>query len=43
MDMKGAIVVAALVSAVVLGACRKEVPYEPLKLGGPVPATEIAR
>jgi hypothetical protein len=44
MDMKGAIVVAALVAAVALGACRKEVPYEPMKLGASVPATtEVAR
>lgn len=41
--MKGAIVVAALFAAVALGACRKEVPYEPMKLGAEVPATEIAR
>lgn len=41
--MKGAIVVAALVAAVALGACRKEVPHEPLKLGGPVATTEVAR
>ncbi|HEX7074986.1 MAG TPA: hypothetical protein VF226_13175 [Hyphomicrobiaceae bacterium] len=41
--MKGAIVVAALLTAVALGACRKEVPYEPMKLGGAVPAVEIAR
>ncbi len=40
--MKGAIVLAAVVAAVALGACRKEVPHEPLKLGGPV-ATEVAR
>lgn len=41
--MKGAIVIAALATAVVLGACRKEVPYEPLKLGGPMPTAEVAR
>lgn len=34
--MKNALVIAALVAAVALGACRKEVPHEPLKLGGPV-------
>ncbi|MGE8941202.1 hypothetical protein ACO2I3_04750 [Leptospira interrogans] len=34
--MKGAIVVAAVLAAVALGACRKEVPHEPMKLGGPV-------
>jgi hypothetical protein len=41
--MKGAIVVAAVLAAVALGACRKEVPHEPLKLGGPAPAAELAR
>jgi hypothetical protein len=35
--MKGAIVLVALVAAVALGACRREVPHEPLKLGGPAP------
>jgi hypothetical protein len=34
--MKGAIVVAAVIAAVALGACRKEVPHKPMKLGGPV-------
>ncbi len=38
--MKGAIVLAALVAAVALGACRREVPHEPLKLGGPMPTAE---
>jgi len=42
--MKGAIVVAAVVAAVALGACRREVPHEPMKLGADVPAqTEVAR
>jgi hypothetical protein len=43
--MKSAIVLAAVVAAVALGACRREVPHEPLKLGaGDVPATEqVAR
>ena len=36
--MKGAIVLAAVVAAVALGACRKEVPHEPMKLGADVPA-----
>jgi len=40
--MKGAIIIATVVAAVALGACRKEVPHEPLKLGGPV-ATQSAR
>lgn len=42
--MKGAIVIAAVVAAVALGACRREVPHEPMKLGAEVPAaTEVAR
>jgi hypothetical protein len=31
--MKGAIVLAAVIAAVALGACRKEVRHEPMKLG----------
>lgn len=31
--MKSAIVIAAVIAAVALGACRREVGYEPLKLG----------
>ena len=34
--MKGAIVLAAVVAAVALGACRKEVRHEPMKLGASV-------
>ncbi len=42
--MKGAIVLAAVVAAVALGACRKEVPHEPMKLGADVPAAvKVAR
>ncbi len=42
--MKGAIVIAAVIAAVALGACRREVPHEPMKLGADVPAaTEVAR
>ena len=42
--MKGAIVIAAVIVAVALGACRREVEHKPLKLGADVPAaTEIAR
>lgn len=40
--MKGAIVLVTVIAAVALGACRKEVPHEPMKLGGPV-ATQSAR
>jgi hypothetical protein len=42
--MKGTVVVAALIAAVALGACRKEVPHGPMKLGADVPAAEqVAR
>lgn len=42
--MKGAIVIAAVIAAVALGACRREVEHQPLKLGADVPAqTEVAR
>ena len=34
--MKGAILVAAVVAAVALGACRKEIRHEPMKLGASV-------
>ena len=40
--MKSAIIMAALVAAVALGACRKEVPHQPMKLGADV-TTEVAR
>ena len=38
--MKSAIVIAALLTAVALGACRKEVEHQPLKLGGPTASTQ---
>jgi hypothetical protein len=43
--MKGAIVLATIIAAVAVGACRREVPHEPLKLGaGDVPApTHVAK
>lgn len=42
--MKGAILIATLVAAVALGACRREVPHQPMKLGADVTAVEqIAR
>ena len=34
--MKGVLIVAAIAAAVAVGACRREVPHEPMKLGGPV-------
>ena len=39
--MKGVIVL-AIVAAVALGACRREVEHTPLKLGGPA-AEQVAR
>jgi hypothetical protein len=41
--MKGAIIIATLVAAVALGACRREVEHTPMKLGAPAPAGEVAR
>jgi hypothetical protein len=42
--MKRAVVLASLVAIVALGACRREVPYEPMKLGADVPASaQVAR
>lgn len=41
--MKGAIVIAAVVAAVALGACRREVPHTPMKLGADLPVSEVAR
>jgi hypothetical protein len=31
--MKGAIILATVIAAVAVGACRKEVPHSPMKLG----------
>lgn len=42
--MKHVVIIAALVSAFALGACRKEVPHGPLKLGaGDIAKHEVAR
>ena len=42
--LKGVIVVAAVVAAIALSACRREVEHQPLKLGADVPAAaEVAR
>ncbi len=42
--MKHTILIAAVVAAVALGACRREVPHTPMKLGAEVPAAaELAR
>lgn len=41
--MKGVIIVAAIIAtAAALGACRKEVASEPLKLGAPVVLEQVA-
>ena len=42
--VKGLIVITAVVLAVALGACRREVPHTPMKLGADVPvSSEMAR
>jgi hypothetical protein len=41
--MKGAIVIAAAIVAVALGACRREVEHTPMKLGAEVPAATQTR
>lgn len=40
---KGAIVVTAVIAAVALGACRREVPHTPMKLGAEVPVVKVAQ
>ena len=41
---KGVLVVTAVIAAVALGACRREVEHKPMKLGAEVPAaTQVAR
>ena len=39
---KGLIVVSAIIAAVALGACRREVEHTPMKLGAPA-AEQVAR
>jgi hypothetical protein len=41
--MKSAIVLAAALTAVALGACRKEVEHQPMKLGGPSALEQAVR
>jgi hypothetical protein len=41
--MKGALILASVIAAVALGACRKEVPHTPMKLGADVPAATQVR
>jgi hypothetical protein len=41
--VKGVIVITAVVAAVALGACRREVPHTPMKLGAEVPAVKVAQ
>ena len=41
---KGVLIVTAVIAAVALGACRREVEHTPMKLGAEVPAAaEVAR
>lgn len=41
--MKSAIVLATVLVAVAVGACRKEVEHQPLKLGGPAASEQAVR
>ena len=41
--MKGAIVLATVIAAVALGACRKEVAHTPMKLGADVAVVAVAK
>jgi hypothetical protein len=43
MKLKNVIVISALVAAVALGACRREVAHEPMKLGADVAVEQVAR
>jgi hypothetical protein len=43
MNVKNVIVISALVAAVALGACRREVASAPMKLGADVPVENVAR
>ena len=43
-NVRGAVVVALIVAtAAMVGACRREVPAEPMKLGADVPAVTVTR
>ena len=41
--MKNAIILAAVVAAVALGACRREVEHEPMKLGAVGVTTTVTK
>lgn len=41
--MKGAIILATVIAAVAVGACRKEVEHKPMKLGAGVETTKVAQ
>jgi len=43
MKIKNVIVISALVAAVALAACRREVVHQPMKLGADVPVETVAR
>ena len=41
--MKGAIILATVIAAVALGACRKEVEHKPMKLGADISTTQVSQ
>ena len=41
--MKSAIILATVIAAVALGACRKEVAHTPMKLGADVAVQQVVR
>jgi hypothetical protein len=41
--VKGLILLSAVVAAIALGACRKEVEHQPMKLGGPSALEQAVR
>jgi hypothetical protein len=43
MNIKNVIVISAVVAAVALAACRREVRHEPMKLGADLPVSQVAR
>lgn len=41
--LKSTIVLATIIAAVAVSACRREEAHKPMKLGADVPVTEVAR
>lgn len=41
--LKSTIVLATIIAAVAVSACRREEAHQPMKLGAEAPATEVAR